>query len=58
LTGGITPDGLNAWVGVAGSNTVDHINLSNNQDDIQVKMNFVKADGSPAPPNLVTIRPK
>jgi hypothetical protein len=58
LSGGLTPDGLNLWVGVAGTNTVDHINLGNNQDDIQVKMNFVKADGTPAPPNLVTIRPK
>jgi trimeric autotransporter adhesin len=58
LSGGLTPDGLNLWVGVAGSNSVDHINLGNNQDDIQVKMNFVKADGSPAPPNLVRIQPK
>ena len=58
LSGGLTPDGVNLWVGVAGSNTVDHINLGNNQDDIQVKMNFVKADGSPAPPNLVAVRPK
>jgi hypothetical protein len=58
LSGGMTPDGLNVWVGVAGTNSVDHINLGNNLDDIQVKMNFVKSDGSPAPPNLVVIKPK
>jgi len=58
LSGGLTPDGVNLWVGVAGTNSVDHINLGSNQDDIQVKMNFVKADGSPAPPNLVRIQPK
>ena len=58
LSGGMTPDGLNVWVGVAGTNTVDHINLGNNLDDIQVKVNFVKSDGSPAPPNLVVVKPK
>ncbi|SRR5579859_4317229 len=58
LSGGMTPDGLNVWVGVGGTNSVDHINLGNNQDDIQLKMSFVKADGSPAPPNLVAVRPK
>lgn len=58
LGGGMTPDGLNLWIGVAGTNSVDRINLGSNIDDIQVKMNFVKADGTPAPPNLVAIRPK
>jgi trimeric autotransporter adhesin len=58
LSGGMTPDGNGIWVGVAGSNSVDFVNLRNNLDEIQVPMTFLKADGSPAPPNLVTIRPK
>jgi hypothetical protein len=58
LSGGMTPDGNGIWVGVAGSNSVDFVNLRNNIDEIQVPMTFVKADGSPAPPNLVAIRPK
>ena len=58
LSGGITPDGNTAWVGVAGTNTVDMIDLGSGGDKIQVPTTFKKADGSPAPPNLVTIRPK
>jgi len=58
LSAGMTPDGNGIWVGVAGSNSVDFVNLRNNTDEIQVPMTFVKVDGSPAPPNLVTIRPK
>lgn len=58
LSGGMTPDGATLWVGVAGTNTVDRINLNTNADEVQIPMAFVKADGSPAPPNLVVIRPK
>lgn len=58
LSGGLTPDGATLWVGVAGSNTVDRINMLDNQDEIQIPMSFVKADGSPAPPNLVAVQPK
>lgn len=58
LSGGMTPDGATLWVGVAGTNTVDRINLNTNADEVQIPMTFVKADGSPAPPNLVVIRPK
>jgi hypothetical protein len=58
LSAGMTPDGNGIWVGVAGSNSVDFVNLRDNLDEIQVPMTFVKADGSPAPPNLVTIRPR
>ncbi len=58
LSGGMTPDGATLWVGVAGTNTVDRINLLDNVDEVQIPMTFVKADGSPAPPNLVVIRPK
>lgn len=58
LGGSMTPDGVSLWVGVAGTNSVDRINLANNLDDIQVPMSFKKPDGSPAPPNLVVIKPK
>ena len=58
LSGGMTPDGATLWVGVAGTNTVDRINLNTNADEVQIPMTFKKADGSPAPPNLVVIRPK
>jgi len=58
LSGGMTPDGNGIWVGVAGSNTVDFINLNTNSDDIQVPVSFQHFDGSPAPPGLVVIKPK
>jgi hypothetical protein len=58
LSGGMTPDGATLWVGVAGTNTVDRINLNNNVDEVQIPTAFKKADGTPAPPNLVVIRPK
>ena len=58
LSGGMTPDGATLWVGVAGTNTVDRINLNTNADEVQIPTTFKKADGSPAPPNLVVIRPK
>jgi hypothetical protein len=58
LSGGMTPDGALIWVGVAGTNSVDRINLLNNIDDIQVPMTFKKSDGSAAPPNIVAIKPK
>ena len=58
LTGGLTPDGNTLWVGVAGSNTVDRINLSTNTDEFQLPTTFVKVDGSPAPPDLVAVKPK
>jgi hypothetical protein len=58
LSGGMTPDGTLIWVGVAGTNSVDRINLLNNIDDTQVPMNFKKSDGSAAPPNIVAIKPK
>jgi len=58
LGGGMTPDGSFLWVGIAGTNSVDRINLRNNLDDIQVPMSFKKSDGSPAPPDLVALKPK
>jgi hypothetical protein len=58
LNGSLTPDGATLWVGVAGTNTVDRINLNSNADEVQIPTTFKKADGSPAPPNLVVIKPK
>jgi hypothetical protein len=58
LSGGMTPDGNGLWIGVGGTNTVDFIDLRNNTDSIQVQTSFKKSDGSPAPPNLVAIKPK
>jgi hypothetical protein len=58
LSGGVTFDSNTLWVGVAGSNTVDRINLQSNIDEVQIPMTFKKVDGSPAPPNLVALRPK
>ncbi|HVG91768.1 MAG TPA: hypothetical protein VNB54_09790, partial [Alphaproteobacteria bacterium] len=58
LSGSMTPDGVFVWAGIAGTNSVDRINLANNLDDIQIPMTFKKSDGSPAPPNLVVIKPK
>ena len=58
LAGGLTLDGNTLWVGVAGSNTVDRINLGDNIDEVQIPMKFVKVDGTPAPPNLVAVQPQ
>ncbi|MCU1254456.1 MAG: hypothetical protein JWM83_755 [Candidatus Angelobacter sp.] len=58
LSGGMTPDGNTIWLGVGGTNSVDRVNLLNNIDEFQLPMTFKKIDGSPAPPNLVVIRPK
>jgi hypothetical protein len=58
LSGGMTPDGNTIWIGVGGTNSVDRVNLLNNIDEFQLPMTFKKIDGSPAPPNLVVIRPK
>jgi hypothetical protein len=58
LSGGMTPDGNTAWVGVAGTNTVDKLDLTMNTDTKQVATSFKKSDGSAAPPDIVAIRPK
>lgn len=58
LTGGMTPDGNILWIGVAGTNSVDRIDLLNNVDEFQLPMTFQKGDGSPAPPDLVALRPQ
>jgi hypothetical protein len=58
LTGALTPDGNTLWVGVAGTNTVDRINLVSGADEVQIPTSFLKSDGSAAPPDLVVIQPK
>jgi hypothetical protein len=61
LSGGMTLDGNTAWVGVAGSNTVDQIQLTSgpqSADNFQISTSFKKSDGSPAPPNIVAVQPK
>jgi len=58
LSGGMTPDGNTAWVGVAGTNTVDKIDLVAGTDAKQVATSFKKSDSSAAPPDIVAIRPK
>jgi hypothetical protein len=62
VSGGLMLDGNTAWVGVAGSNTVDQIVLTNSPataDVLQIKTSFVKGlDGTPAPPNIVVVQPK
>lgn len=57
-SGGMTPDGNNLWIGVAGANTVDHIDLVGKSDVAQVATSFKKSDGSAAPPDIVTLRPQ
>lgn len=58
IGGGMTPDGNNVWTGVAGTNTVDHIDLTTNADTQQVATSFKKSDGSAAPPDIVAVLPK
>ena len=58
LSGGMTPDGDTLWIGVAGTNSVDKINLLTGADETQLPMTFKKSDGSAAPPNIVAIVPK
>ncbi len=58
LSGSMLPDGASAWVGMGGTNTVDLIDLNANADTAQVATSFKKIDGTPAPPNIVSVRPK
>jgi hypothetical protein len=58
LSGSMTLDGNTLWVGVAGSNNVDRIDLLNSVDNLQIATTFKKSDGSAAPPNIVAVKPK
>jgi hypothetical protein len=56
IAGAIVPDVNTLWVSVAGTNTVDKIDLIGNTDVAQIATSFKKSDNSPAPPNLVALR--
>ena len=58
LSGGMTPDGVTLWIGVAGTNTVDQIDLTAVADVKQVATTFKKSDSSAAPPDIVALLPK
>ena len=55
LAGDMTLDGNSLWVGVAGTNTVHHINLANATDDLQLQLNL---NGTNAKPDIIAVRPK
>ncbi len=55
VSGDMTLDGNSLWVGVAGTNTVHHINLANATDDFQIQLNL---NGTNAVPDIVAVRPK
>ncbi len=56
IAGAIVPDVNTLWVSVAGTNTVDKIDLIGNTDVAQIATSFKKSDNSPAPPNLLALR--
>ncbi len=56
LAGAIVPDINSMWVSVAGTNTVDKIDLINNTDVAQIPTTFKKSDNTAAPPNLLALR--
>lgn len=60
VSGSMTLDANIAWVGVAGSNDVHEIMLQNapsGADVLQIPMSFKKSDGTPAPPDIVVVKP-
>jgi len=60
VSGSMTLDGNTAWVGVAGSNSVDEISLTSLSDTLQIPTNFttvVSGSTVPAPPNIVVVKP-
>lgn len=58
LDGEMTLDGNTLWVGVAGTNTLDRINLTTNTDELQLPLTALKkGDGTQAQPNLVGVKP-
>lgn len=58
LSAGMLQDGASAWVSVAGTNTIDLIDLNLKTDILQVASPFKKSDGTAVAPNLLAIRPK
>jgi hypothetical protein len=60
VSGSMTLDGNTAWVGVAGSNSVDEISLTSLSDTVQIPTNFttvVSGSTVPAAPNIVVVKP-
>ena len=55
--GDLVLDGNTLWVGVAGTNTVDRIDLLAGNDNLQIPMSFKQSDGTPAPPNIIGVKP-
>lgn len=56
LSGGLTPDGLQLWVG-ASDNTVHRVDTQPPTDVIQVSVNLKDANGNTTGPNLVSVVP-
>jgi trimeric autotransporter adhesin len=55
VSGDITLDGATLWVGVAGSHTVDRIDLTGGGDNLQLQLNL---NGTNAVPDILAVRPK
>jgi len=56
IAGAMAPDVNTLWVSVAGTNTVDKIDLIGNTDVAQIPTAFKKSDSTAAPPNLLAVR--
>lgn len=55
VSGDLTQDGNTLWAGVAGTNTVDRINLLGGTDEFQIQLNLNKTN---AVPDIIAVRPK
>jgi len=55
--GDLVLDGNTLWVGVAGTNTVDRIDLLAGADNLQIPTSFKQSDGTAAPPNIIGVKP-
>ena len=55
VSGDLTQDGDTLWAGVAGSNTVDRIDLVGGTDNFQIQLNLNKTN---AVPDIIAVRPK
>lgn len=55
LAGDMTQDGQTVWVGVAGTNNVDRVDMNGTGDNFQLNLNLNKTN---APPDIIAVRPK
>jgi trimeric autotransporter adhesin len=55
VSGNLTQDGNTLWAGVAGTTTVDRINLTTGADEFQIQLNLNKTN---AVPDLIAVKPK